>query len=106
MLTSADWGAGLGLKTFRCRMRAKGATTIIECVAPSAQAAAYVVARQGLDGNRASWVQVVVAEWSGFLGEFIDPGNALIVSSRDAPPDGVDLVVFSRAKFEADKSGR
>ena len=79
-----------------------GATSTVECIGPSAEAAAYVVGRQGLQGNRASWVQVVVAEWSGVLGEFVDPGNAVMVSQDDEPPAGADLVVFSRVEFTAD----
>ena len=92
-----------GLKTFRCRMRASGSTITIECVAPSAEAAAYVVARHGLHGNKAPWVQIVVAQWSGVLGEFVDPGNAIIVSRSDTLPDGADRVVFSSAEYVADK---
>jgi hypothetical protein len=73
-------------------------------VAPSAEAAAFVVAQRGLiDG--ASWVQVVVAEWSGALGEFIEPGNALIFSRGDTAPPGADLVVISRAEFEKRRPG-
>jgi hypothetical protein len=86
--------AGSGLKTFRCRVRASGCTTTIECVAPSAKAAAYVVARPGLEDDRVPWVQVVVAEWSGVLGEYIDPGNALIVAASDSAPEGAELVVL------------
>lgn len=95
---------GSGLKTYRCRMRASGRTTTIECVAPSAEAAAYVVARLGLRDQRDHWVQVVVEEWSGALGGFIDPGNVLIVSERDGPPAGADRVVFSRAEYAVDKA--
>jgi hypothetical protein len=94
--------ARFSLKVFRCRMRAMGATSTIECIGPSAEAAAYVVGRQGLQGNRAPWVQIVVAEWSGVLGEFVDPGNAVMVSQDDEPPAGADLVVFSRVEFTVD----
>jgi hypothetical protein len=94
--------SGSALKTYRCRMRAAGRTVTIECVAPSAEAAAHVVARLGLSDRRDPWIQVVVEEWSGALGGFIDPGNVLIVSERDAPPVGVDRVVLSRAEYALD----
>jgi hypothetical protein len=94
------------LKTFRCRMRASGTTSIIECLAPSAEAAAWVVVKHALERQRAPWVQVVVAEWSGVLGEFIDPGNALIITPRDLPPPGTDRVVFSRAEFVSEARTR
>lgn len=83
-----------------------GATSTIECIAPSAEAAAFVVGMQGLQGNRANWVQVVVAEWSGVLCEFIDPGNAWMISHAGVPPAGTELVVFSRAEYTADQPGR
>jgi hypothetical protein len=95
--------AGSRLKVFRCRMRAMDATTTVECIAPSAEAAAYVVARHGLQGSRAPWVQVVVAEWSGVLGEFVDPGNAMMISQGDAPAAGAEFVVLSRAEFTVDR---
>jgi hypothetical protein len=98
--------ASFRLKIFRCRMRAMGATSTVECIGPSPEAAAYVVGQQGLQGNRTPWVQVVVAEWSGVLGEFVDPGNALMVSHTDAPPAGAELVVFSRVEFTADPPQR
>jgi hypothetical protein len=94
--------AGSGLKTYRCRIRASGSTTTIECVAPSPEAAAYVVAKLALGDQRDPWIQVVVEEWSGALGEFIDPGKVLIVSARDDPPAGVDRVFFSRAEYAVD----
>ena len=90
-----------GLRTFRCRVRARGSLAAVECVAPSAQAAAYAVALPGLTGGT-EWVQVVVAEWSGVLGEFIEPGDALIVSRHHATPDGTDSVVISRIDLDKD----
>ena len=76
----------------------------MDCIAPSAEAAGFVVARPGLTDGVA-WVQVVVAEWSGILGQFIEPGNALIFSPGDTAPPGADLVVISRAEFEKRRPG-
>lgn len=83
-----------GLKTFRCRVRASGCTTTLQCLAPTAQAAAYVIARNAMQSDGAPWIQIVVSEWSGVLGEFIAPPNAIIISAGEAPPIGVESVVF------------
>ena len=86
------------LKTFRCRVRALALTTTIECVAPSAEAAAHAVVQHGFATDPARWIQVAVAEWSGVLGEFIDPANVIIVARGAPPPPGADRVVFSSVR--------
>jgi hypothetical protein len=83
-----------GLKTFRCRVRASGCTTTVECLAPTAAAAAWVIAREGLHDDGAPWVQVAVSEWSPALADYIVPDNVIIVSPGDLAPEGVDQVVF------------
>jgi hypothetical protein len=91
---------GKGLKTFRCRVRASGCTTTIECMAPTAYAAAYVVAAQGLQDDGAKWVQVIVSEWSSALAAYQEPENAIIVAPGDPPPPGVGQVVFCSVASE------
>lgn len=82
------------LKTFRCLVRASGCTTTIDCLAPTAAAAAYVIASQGLRDDGAPWIQVTVSEWSSALGAYVEPQNAYIVAPDDPPPPGVGRVVF------------
>ena len=86
--------AGSGLKTLRCRVRISGRTVTFECLAPTAGAAGYVIARQAFDDRDVLWVQVVVSEWSGVLGEFIEPKNAIVFTRNDPVPDGADHVVL------------
>jgi hypothetical protein len=89
------WGVeGRRLKTFRCRVRAAGCTTTIDCLAPSADAAAYVIAAQTLQDQGPAWIQVVVSEWSSALAEYIEPHNTIIVKAGDLPPPGTSQVVF------------
>ena len=83
-----------GLKTFRCRVRASGCTTTVECLAPSAQAAAWVIAREGLQDDGAPWVQVAVSEWSAAGAEYVAPDNVIVVAPADPAPEGADQVVF------------
>ena len=83
-----------GLKTFRCRVRASGCTTTVECLAPTAAAAAWVIAREGLHDEGVSWVQVAVSEWSPALADYIVPDNVIIVAPADPAPEGADQVVF------------
>jgi len=92
---------GRRLKTFRCRVRASGCTTTIDCLAPSAQAAAHVIAAQSLQdtaeslpGGAPAWIQVVVSEWSAALGGYVEPHNVIIVAADDPPPPGAGQVVF------------
>lgn len=85
------------LKTFRCRVRLWGRTVVAECLAPSAAAAGYAMCRPELEAKSAPWVQVVVSEWSGVLGEYLEPANVLIFSSDDAAPEGAGEVVFTSA---------
>ncbi|HEY6908269.1 MAG TPA: hypothetical protein VI356_02800 [Myxococcales bacterium] len=85
------------LKTFRCRVRLRRRTVVAECLAPTAAAAGYAICRQELEAKSVPWVQVVVSEWSGVLGEFIEPENVLIFSSGDAAPEGAGDVVFTSA---------
>ena len=85
---------GGGLKTFRCRVRASGCTTTIDCLAPSAQAAAHVIAAQTLNDDGPAWIQVVVSEWSTALAEYIEPHNTIIIKAGDLPPPGTSQVVF------------
>jgi hypothetical protein len=81
------------LKTFRCRVRASGCTTTIDCLAPSAHAAAHVIAAQSLQDGPA-WIQVVVSEWSTALAKYIEPHNTIIIAAGDPPPPGASQVVF------------
>jgi hypothetical protein len=83
-----------GLKTLRCRVRASGRTTTVECLAPSALAAAWVIANQGLQDDGAPWIQVAVSEWSDALADYVTPDNVIMVSGRDPAPPGADEVVF------------
>ena len=92
---------GTRLKTFRCRVRASGCTTTIDCLAPSAHAAAHVIAAQSLQDAAQSlkddspaWIQVVVSEWSSAVGGYIEPHNVIIVAAGDPPPPGAGQVVF------------
>ena len=85
---------GSSLKTFRCRVRASGCTTTIDCLAPSAHAAAHVIAAQTLQDDGPAWIQVVVSEWSAALAEYIEPHNTIIIKAGDAPPPGAGQVVF------------
>jgi hypothetical protein len=85
---------GSKLKTFRCLVRASGYTTAIDCLAPTAAAAAYVIACQGLQDDGAPWVQVTVSEWSSALGAYVEPKNVIIVAPDDPAPPGVGRVVF------------
>jgi len=82
------------MKTLRCRVRASGVTTTVECLAPTAQAAAWVLASQGLQDDAAPWIQVAVSEWSDDLADYMAPDNVIIVSARDPAPPGTDKVVF------------
>jgi hypothetical protein len=85
---------GTRLKTFRCRVRASGCTTTIDCLAPSAHAAAHVIAAQTLQDDGPAWIQVVVSEWSTALAQYIEPHNTIIVAAGDPPPPGASQVVF------------
>jgi len=85
---------GSRLKTFRCRVRAAGCTTTIDCLAPSAHAAAHVIAAQSLADDGPAWIQVVVSEWSSAVGGYIEPHNVIIVAAGDPPPPGAGQVVF------------
>ena len=83
----------LGLKTFKCRVRAAGYTLTLECLAPNAHAAAYAVVQRLRQKDPAPWHQVVASEWSSVLGEWIVPANAIVIASGDPPPEGADRVV-------------
>jgi hypothetical protein len=83
-----------GLKTYKCRVRAAGFTLTLECLAPNAQAAAYAVVQRVREKDQSPWHQVVAAEWSAALGEWVLPANAIVISASDAPPAGADLVVL------------
>jgi hypothetical protein len=85
------------LKTFRCRVRALGCTMIIDCLAPSARAAAHVIASQGLQDDATPWVQVVVSEWSGVLGKYVEPHNVMVIATGDPAPPGTERVVVCGA---------
>jgi hypothetical protein len=85
------------LRIFRCRVRLRGRTVVAECLAPTPAAAGYAMCRPELEAKNAPWVQVVVSEWSGVLGEYLEPANALIFSAGDAPPEGAGEVVFTSA---------
>jgi hypothetical protein len=85
---------GSKLKTFRCLVRASGCTTAIDCLAPTAAAAAYVIASQGLHDDGAPWIQVTVSEWSSELGGYVEPQNVIVVAADDPVPNGVSRVVF------------
>ena len=85
------------LKTFRCRVRLWGRTVVAECLAPTAAAAGYAMCRPELEAQDAPWVQVVVSEWSGVLGEYLEPANVLIFATGDAAPEGAGDVVFTGA---------
>lgn len=101
---------GTGLKMFRCRFRAGGRTTSIECLAPSAQDAAYVVgsealkdAAEALGDAHATWVQVVVSQWMVAVGAYVDPANAIMITRDDPAPPGASRVILQkRVSFEAD----
>ena len=94
--------AGSGFNTYRCRVRASGSTITLECIAPSPAAAAYATAREELKTGVAPWVQVTVAEWSGALGEFIEPENVVIFSREDPPPPGaVDVILTTTIRRRA-----
>lgn len=82
------------LKIFRCRFRAGGRTTTVECVAPTAEDAAYVVGTQALQDGNDTWVQVVVSQWLAVLGQYVDPANATMVTRGDPPPPGAGHVVL------------
>jgi len=83
-----------GLKTFRCRVRASGCTTTVECLAPSARAAAWVIAQEGLQDEDAPWVQVAVSEWDADAAKYVAPDNVIVVVPTDPAPAGADRVVF------------
>jgi len=82
------------LKTFRCRVRAAGRTTTVECLAPTALAAAWVLSREGLQDDGVPWIQVAVSEWSETLADYVMPDNVIIVAPTDPAPQGADQVVF------------
>lgn len=69
-------------------------TVTVECLAPSAAAAGYASTRAAFDDAQVAWVQVVVSEWSGVLGEFVEPRNALVFARNDPPPEGADHAVI------------
>jgi hypothetical protein len=85
----------LGLKTFRCRVRATGYTLTFDCLSPNALAAAYAVVQRVRAIDPVHWHQVVASEWNAMLGEYVVPANAIIVAADDAPPSGYDRVVFA-----------
>ncbi len=85
------------LKTFRCRVRLWGRTVAAECLARTAAAAGYAMCRQELESRNAPWVQVAVSEWSGVLGEYLEPANVLIFALDDQEPEGAREVVFTSA---------
>jgi hypothetical protein len=90
---------GSRLNMYRCRVRSAGETLTVECLAMTPAAAAYGVAREELRSGRVLWVQVAVSEWSGALGEYIEPENVLIFAPSDTPPQGVDDVIFTSSKY-------
>jgi hypothetical protein len=92
----------VGLKTFKCRVRAGGYTLTLECLAPSPLAAAYAMVERARRTDTAPWHQVVVSEWSGVLGEYIEPRNAIVINAGDPPPEGCDQVVFHPAGAQPD----
>jgi hypothetical protein len=87
---------GAHVTTFRCRLRSSRRTITVDSVAPNARAAAYAAARSELQSGAVPWVQVSVSEWSGALGEFIEPPNVLIFARDEPPPTGADQVVVAR----------
>jgi hypothetical protein len=94
-----NMGAGMDLvgselANFRCRVRTAGCTISIDCLAPSALAAAHVVGMQALQEDPAPWVQVVVSRWSAELREYVAGENAVVVTREDRSPAGAATVVF------------
>ena len=75
-------------------MRVADRTRTVECLAPTAVAAGYVVARAAFGDREVPWVQVVASEWSGILGEFVEPRNALVFTPDDPEPEGAAHVVM------------
>lgn len=82
------------LKAFQCRVRAAGYTLTLQCLAPSAQAAAYAVVQRVRQKDHAPWHQVVASQWSPALGEWVVPANAIVISAGDVPPAGADRVIL------------
>ncbi|HEY2027577.1 MAG TPA: hypothetical protein VGH20_00080 [Myxococcales bacterium] len=82
------------LKTFRCRVRAGGYTLTLQCLAPSAHAAAYAVVERVRQRDQSPWHQVVASEWSSVIGEWVVPANAIVISASDPAPEGADRVVL------------
>jgi hypothetical protein len=85
---------GVGLRMFQCRVRAGGSTLTLECLAPSAVAAAHAVVGRVRQTDDAPWHQVVACEWSPVLGEYLVPVNAIIVAAEDPLAEGADQVIF------------
>lgn len=92
---------GPELGTFRCRVRASGRTTTIDCLAPDSLAAAYAVGIRALEEDDAPWVQVVVSQWSRVLGTYLVEPNAVVVSRDEPAPAGADRVVFLDTSTDA-----
>lgn len=88
---------GSELGTFRCRVRASGRTTTLECLAPSSRTAAYAVGLRALQEDDAPWVQVVVSQWSRALGTFLVEPNAIVVTRGELAPPDLERVVFLAA---------
>jgi hypothetical protein len=86
---------GVGLRMFQCRVRAGGSTLTVECLAPSALAAAHAVVVRVRQTDDAPWHQVVACEWSPVIGEYLVPVNAIIVAAEDPPAEGADHVIFA-----------
>ena len=86
------------LRKFRCRVRTRGFTLAIDCLAPDERTAAHAVGNNALRDDPAPWVQVVVSEWNAALQEYLVSPNAVVVTRDDPYPPGVELVVLSAAK--------
>jgi hypothetical protein len=87
---------GEELKMFLCRFRSGSHTTAVECLAPSAEDAAYVVGTEALKEDSAPWIQVVASQWVTTLSQYIDPVNAMMVTREDEPTPGADRVILQR----------
>jgi hypothetical protein len=79
-----------GLKTFRCHLRRLGQPVALDCLAPTAEAAAFV-AVQSL-GEVPAWIQVEVREWIPLLREH-KSSKVVTVEPLSPPPHGADLAL-------------
>lgn len=87
-----------GLKPFNCRVRCAGYTLTLQCLAPNAHAAAYVVVQRVRQKDQSPWHQVVASQWSPVLGEWVVPANAIVIAAADAPPAGADRVILQSVR--------